>query len=377
MKDIERYSQEHGLPKGLKFRHVQVQGIARLIHRLHLLPGLWFLYYEAYRRWQLQALEIARELHSERPFDLAHQLTIITFREPGYLWRMNIPWFWGPINGAANIPWSFLPSLGPAGCYRHVTRNLLNQFHTRFSFRCRTAAKRAAKIWTVTREDQKMVERIWKCPAEAMIETGATPKPAATPRARGETEPLRLAWCGLIEARKALGLLLSAIAGLPQGCKIELHVIGDGPEEPRCRRLAQTLGLSSIIKWHGRVSHDEAQALLNSCHILVHTALKEGTPHVVLEAMSQGLPVICHDACGMGIAVDETCGIKIPLTNPKASIQGFQAALGRVYAKPDLLEELSQGAIARASQLTWESHVVRMGVTYQRALNGSSPNSRI
>ena len=79
LKDIERYSQEHGLPKGLKFRHVQVQGIARLIHRLHLLPGLWFLYYEAYRRWQLQALEIARELHSERPFDLAHQLTIITF----------------------------------------------------------------------------------------------------------------------------------------------------------------------------------------------------------------------------------------------------------------------------------------------------------
>lgn len=207
-----------------------------------------------------------------------------------------------------------------------------------------------------------------------MIETGATPKPGSSPRKFNQNETLRLAWCGTIEARKALNLAIHAISNLSDTSKIELHVIGSGPDEHDCRKMTGKVGLINQVVWHGKVSHTEAQDLMNSCHILVHTALKEGTPHVVLEAMSLGLPVICHDACGMGVAVNESCGIKIPLFNPKVSIDGFKAAIECFLQDRSLLERLSSGALKRAAELTWESHIIRISNTYQNILSTTDSN---
>ncbi len=41
-------------------------------------------YYWYYRKWHLMAYHKAEQLHSEINFDVAHQLTMVGFREPGY-----------------------------------------------------------------------------------------------------------------------------------------------------------------------------------------------------------------------------------------------------------------------------------------------------
>ena len=362
--EINRYIEQNGQPAGLTIRHVQAEGLGQSLNRLHSWPGLWFLYYEGYRRWQLQALKEAELMHALRPFDLAHQLTIITCREPGYLWRLGVPWFWGPISGAVLMPWAFLPSLGFHGCYRHLTRNLLNVLHTRFSHRCHQVIGHAAKIWAVTQEDQVLVEQRWGGQAETMIETGAVLREGMQPKKLENGQPIKLVWCGIIEARKALNLLLEALNQSDIPCGWELHIIGTGPDEGRERRRAVHLGLSSKVKWHGKVSHEQAQLLMSSCHLLVHTALKEGTPHVVLEALSLGLPVLCHDACGMGVAVNESCGLKVPLLSPSESIRGFQEAIQRLAADPLEYARLSRGALNRARELTWELNISRISEAY-------------
>ena len=365
-RDIERYRREEGLPAGLAVHHIQAKGLTRKIHDLHALPGMWFLYYEAYRRWQLEALDLARRLHAGRPFDLAHHLTIIGYREPGYLWQMGIPFVWGPINGAALMPWSYIGGFGGGGAYRHLTRNVLNLIQARLPGRSRQAARMASKIWCVTREDQEMVEDIWHCQGELMIETGATPVDSPVLRRRDAAEPLRLVWCGIIEARKALHLLLEALADLPADLAWELQVIGDGPQRERCKALAASLGIGASVHWSGSIGHADAQRLMGESHLLVHSALKEGTPHVVLEALAQALPVICHDACGMGVAVTEECGIKVPMIDPASSIRGFRDAIVRVATEPGLLETLSKGAIARAREQSWEEKITTVSRTYRQ-----------
>jgi glycosyltransferase involved in cell wall biosynthesis len=366
--DWERWCAEHpeGIP-GLNAVHVAADSATVAIHDLHALPGLWFLYYRAYRRWQRQVLEVARRLHAEEPFDLAHHLTVIGYREPGELWNLGIPFVWGPINGAAMTPWKFLPGFGWMGLYRHITRNVLNAVQMRVSKRPRAAAKAAAKIWTVTKEDQDMVERLWGCETERMIETGSTPDPEAAERAFAAGEVLKLMWCGMIEDRKALHLLLEALARQRTGHSFMLQVVGAGPAEPRCRALVRKLGLADRVVWHGRVEHRTVRTLMHDCHLLVHTAIREGTPHVVLEALSSGLPVLCHDACGMGTAVDESCGLKIPLRSPGQSVAGFDAALRSIHETPERVGELSRGALARARALTWENLARRILKTYEEA----------
>ena len=85
---------------------------------------------------------------------------------------------------------------------------------------------------------------------------------------------------------------------------------------------------------------------------------------VVLEAMGWGLPVICHDACGMAAAVDDSCGIKIPFMNPLQSIKGFRDALEGLLRNPEKVERLSAGALRRASVLSWEAKVKEIARSY-------------
>lgn len=370
--DVERYATETGLPNRLTAVHVAPGACARSIHALHAKPGLFFLYYPAYRIWQRQAFGIALRLHLEKPFDIAHQLTIIGFREPGYLWQLDVSFVWGPVNGAAAMPWGFIPSFGWKGRYQHVARNLLNWLQIRLPTRSRCAARAAKKIWAVTEEDRQMVEDIWGFKAETMIETGANPSPDAKILQRVPGEPLRLVWCGLLEARKSLHLVLRALSQLPKSVDCVLHVIGDGAERDSWRRLGERLGLGDRVRWHGRVAHSQAQELMAAGHALIHSSVKEGTPHVVLEAMALGMPVICHDACGMGVAVDEASGIKVPMRNPETSVAGFSAAIMRLWKEPELLAELSKGAASRARQLSWENKIMRINTTYHKILASKS-----
>ena len=90
----------------------------------------------------------------------------------------------------------------------------------------------------------------------------------------------------------------------------------------------------------------------------------------MLEALVGGLPVLCHDACGMGVAVDDASGLKVPLRDPRTSIAGFRAALMRLLNEPALLETLSQGAMKRAQELNWEEKIRHFCTAYHDALHG-------
>jgi glycosyltransferase involved in cell wall biosynthesis len=66
----------------------------------------------------------------------------------------------------------------------------------------------------------------------------------------------------------------------------------------------------------------------------------------------------------MAVAVDDTCGIKVPFENPEQSIQGFHDAIKRLLLNPELVERLSEGALRRASELSWDAKVKEMAEAY-------------
>jgi glycosyltransferase involved in cell wall biosynthesis len=367
--DHIRFKNEREMPEGLVIHHIQANSTASAFHKLHNYPGLWFLYYEAYRRWQRQAFLEAQKLHSEQSFDLVHHLTVIGFREPGYLWQLGIPFFWGPISGTPLVPSAYLSDFSLPEKFRWGTRNILNRFQIANGGRARAAALVAKKVWVVSGEDKATLEA-WGATPIRMLETGSKSEISQEIKRRDQTEPLRICWSGLFQGIKALPLLLRAISRT-NSMQIRLDVLGNGPEAVKWKALAEDLQISHYITWHGMLPRDEAMQVMKDAHLLVHTSVKEGTPHVVLEALSMGLPVICHDACGMGTAVDERCGIRIPLVDPPTSTSGFHAAILRFFEESDLLPRLSAGAYERASELSWESKVEAFSNAYRAALTAT------
>lgn len=57
-----------------------------------------------YYMWQKAAYKEAKKLHATKQFDVAHVISIADFRFPGYLWKLNIPFIFGPVGGAQETP---------------------------------------------------------------------------------------------------------------------------------------------------------------------------------------------------------------------------------------------------------------------------------
>jgi len=367
--EISEHVRRCGPVPGLTFCFVEAPPLAYLFQRETLLIRRT-LYYVGYWAWQIAAYRAAVRLHRERPFDIAHQLNITGFREPGYLWRLPVPFVWGPLSGAANVPFSFFAMMGWRERLFYTTRNAVNSVQKHISVRCSRAARRAVHIWTVGEEDRLLVEQVWGCEAEQMTETGASADPVIRSKHCDTPRPLRVVWSGQHIGKKMLPILLHAFAQLTaaERAKVELVVLGEGPETGRWKALASRLGVADRTRWTGWLSRGEAMAELVSADVLAFTGVQEGTPHSVLEALSRGLPVICHDTCGMGVVVTDACGVKVPLLNPRTSIDQFAAAVRRLADDPREFARLSAGALQRASELSWHAKASQIAAVYNRVI---------
>lgn len=351
-REMAAYLKSNNLPNGLSVKYIPPSRLMVMLEKFHTFPGCWMFYYSAYRLWQLKAFATGQQLHQQSRFDLCHQLTYIGYREPGYLWQLGIPFVWGPISGTETIPFPFYRNFRGLEFFRPMSRDIGNAIQRALPGRSKKAAQAAAKIFAVSDSEKNLLAQ-WGVPAECLLETGTTQNSMARIRERGDN-PLRIVWCGLFTPRKALPLLLQALCAVQEDTW-HLTVLGDGPTMRQWKALACELKLPRAnIKWAGSLSRDQALEVMSSCDILAHTGLREGTPHVVLEALSLGLPVICHDTGGMSTAVTNKCGFKIPLVDPQTSSAGFREFINRFIQEKHLLETLSCGALERANELTWD-----------------------
>ena len=134
-------------------------------------------------------------------------------------------------------------------------------------------------------------------------------------------------------------------------------------------KLATQLGIAEKIIWTGQLPHAQAALEMSKAHLFTFPSLQEASSTVTLEALSLGLPVICHDACGMGFIVNDDCGIKIPMISPEQSIAGYANAFRRLHGNPAELTRLSQGALRRSEELSWDYAAEQIAMGYDRVLD--------
>jgi glycosyltransferase involved in cell wall biosynthesis len=314
-------------------------------------------YFQLYREWQRKAVALARALAGENHFHALHHLTMVGYREPGYLWTLtDIPFLWGPVGGYVNMPWRFLPMLGPRGMLRSSLRTILNTIQMRAAPRVRKAARQAKVIFAATSVDQEAILRFYGRRAVLLGETAADVPTCSAPRSPPSPgKPLRVGWSGRHLSTKALPLLLRALRLLPHHVSAELHILGDGPASARWRAAAQTLGVGHLCHFYGWRPRDEAIAVMQSFDVFAITSLQDATSSVLFEAMGAGLPILCHACCGFPDALTDECAILLPVDSPAASARGFAAAITRLFCEPGLYSRMSSAAIGRARSLSWRS----------------------
>jgi len=145
---------------------------------------------------------------------------------------------------------------------------------------------------------------------------------------------------------KALDALLRAFAGAAAGAPhARLLVVGDGPEGPRLRELAGTLGIESRVSLPGFIAN--AARLLPAVDLYVSASRKEGLPLAILEAMACGLPVVATRVPGHVDLIEE--GVTGRLAAP-ADHEALVRALSVAMAEPAASVAMGQAGRRRVAE---------------------------
>lgn len=362
------------LPQGGNM-HFYYNPVSEKIRKMCWNQGDW-RFYKYYRKWQRKTLEIAKSIISEHHIDVIHQLNMIGFREPGYLWKIeNIPFVWGPIGGLKQFPLNYSSGAGLKMRLFNTIKNYANIFQIKYGKRINNAFNRADILVSAIPDSYYAIKKYKGLESVIIPETGCfISDDFKSNRTQYTKKGLQLIWVAKFDFRKQLDLALKTIARIKHLPNISLHICGIGSDKQICyyRDLVKSLGIEKNIIWHGNIAHEAVIELMRQMDAFLFTSVSEDTSTVVLEAISCQLPVICFNTCGMGFVINDNVGIKINLTTPEQSVEEFAQKIEYIYHHKDILYQFAENCKQRQKELSWENKAKQMYNLYIKAIEKKS-----
>lgn len=162
-------------------------------------------------------------------------------------------------------------------------KNLISVFQLKHSSRVRKATEQASVILAASGNSKHSFKKYLHKDAILMNETGCTVS-VSGPKSPNQSSTLNVLWVGKMDFRKQLGLAICSISKC-ENSNIKLHIVGGG-DASTYKKLSEDLGINKQCIWYGAVSHEKVQLLMSECDLMLFTSVAKGTPHVVLEAIS-------------------------------------------------------------------------------------------
>ncbi|EHJ40797.1 glycosyltransferase, group 1 family protein [Leyella stercorea DSM 18206] len=352
-----------------KNMHFYYNPVSEEIRKMCWNQGDW-RFYKYYREWQWKTYLMAKEICSSEHIDVLHQLNMIGFREPGYLWKLSkesdVPFVWGPIGGLKQFPLAYLQGAGLKMKLFNRLKNILNVWQLKHEKRVDEALKTARLLVSSIPDSYRAIKKYKGLESIVIPETGCFLS-EDIPTDRFDEKELHVMWVGKFDFRKQLPLALRAIA-IANNPNIVLDIYGGGSDEQiaSAKRVADLLGITEKVVWHGNQPNDVVMNAMHKAQVFLFTSVSEDTSTVVLEAVSNRLPVLCFDACGMAAVIDDKVGRKVALSNPTQSATDFAKLLNDLEHDRNLLKQLSENCKQRQTELSWEEKAKTMVEWYDK-----------
>lgn len=336
--------------------------------------GNWS-FYPLYEKWQKKTAEIARDICKEHKIDILHQLNMIGFREPGYLWQVSketgIPFVWGPIGGLKQFPVAYADEGGLKIQAFARLKNVINIWQIKHDRRVNAALRQASLLISSIPDSYNAIKKYKGLESVVIPETGCLEKSKLKKQKSkiNKDSVIEILWVGKFDFRKRLDIALRTIA-LLKDKDVMMKVYGTGNEQQisNAHELTKTLGIEKKIQYMGARPNSEVTEAMRNADVFFFTSVNEDTSTVVLEAVSNHLPVVCFDCCGMAAVIDDKVGRKVQLTNPKQSVEDFAGIIRELCDNTEQLAEMSANCARCADELSWSNKAKKMIGLYEMAL---------
>ena len=313
-----------------------------------------YTFYFAYHAWQKHVYKEAKRLVQKEKFDLIHFIGPTGFREAGYLWKLGLPYIWGPIGGANSNNLILTKNISLISRLKFLFRNWANRFQLKYQMQLRKALKNTDLLLTSTSENQYIFQTVLHINSEYLPENSIAPEIKMNTLKVKNTEKYHFIFvCSLIP-RKAVNIILEALVLVKHKDKIIVDIVGDGSERKVLESFAERCCLQPYINWYGQLPRDKAVDLFNKAHMHIITSTSEGNPTTIWEAMSYGVPTMSFDHCGMHDTICKRCGILIPIHSYDQCVADLAIEIDKLLEQPERFKQLAEGTVKCAQNFTWK-----------------------
>jgi glycosyltransferase involved in cell wall biosynthesis len=360
---IETFLQSHPLPNLHFVYHDAPAAVEWIYHK----P---FGFYAHYLVWQWGAYRRARQLHKQVHFDRAHHVTIATVRQPSFMGLLGIPFVLGPVAGGETAPRPLRKSFPLTGKIREWLRDISNRLIS-IDPLMRLTFERANLILVTSRETGNLLPRRYQNKSRVQLAVAIEPDeiPGRTDtlpqsqrllslrRCDWHSEPFRILYVGRLLDFKGIHLGLAAFADVIRHIpESRMTIVGSGPDEKWIRSYSERLGLKDAVEWIQMIERGELLKKYADFDVFLFPSLHDSGGMVLLEAMLQGLPVVCFDLGGPATIVNNECGAVVPTGNrtEREVIESLRDQLITLASESHIRTQLGLNAMRRAQQFTWQ-----------------------
>lgn len=314
--------------------------------------------------WQWLAADFAKELHRVERFDCVHHVTYAGMRAPSFMGKLGIPFIFGPVGGGEYAPWPLRRGYSAHGIAMEIARDIAN-LAIRYSPFMKGTFSSAKHIYVTSQETLALMPLQFRAKVQVELAIGTDEnRTMDIPYVNGGSSDrrFRILYAGRFIDCKGMHLGLPAFARLVKECPdARLTMVGEGPAERRWRRLAKAADVGERVEWLPWQSSDAMAAIYRQHDVLLFPALHDSGGLVVLEALRQGVPVICLRLGGPASLVDETCG-RVVDAHDRTSVQVVEGLAGALVqlSRPSVRRPLSDAARLRGRQFSWQQKVERI-----------------
>lgn len=181
-------------------------------------------------------------------------------------------------------------------------------------------------------------------------------------------EPIFITVGSLIPRKNTRWLIKLMNIWISSGNTGQLVIIGDGSEREDLINLSDSLGMTSYIKWFGRVDSETHLNLLQLADVFLFPSLMEGFGLAPVEALACGVPAIVSNRGALPEVVEHgQTGFVLSIDD---GFSAWMSALKILTSNAQLYKNMSMNAEINAKKLfDWNQAASNMREIYQRISN--------
>ena len=320
-------------------------------------------------RW-LASRWIRQALAGGEHFDVAHQVAPVSLRYASPLVDSGVPYVVGPVGGGLTSPAAFREEEGAAPWFTSLRS--VDGFRLRYDRRLRRSFAQASCVLGIADYVRDLLRTVQIRDFQVLSDVGVEAVPEIA-RGSDRTQGVRFLYVGRIVRNKGVRDAVRAIGRLPRGLAT-LDVVGEGYDRPVCEDLAAELGVADLVRFRGRLAHEEVLKQYETADAFLFPSYREAGGIVVVEAMSYGLPVIVCDAGGPASTVSDGSGFRVPAVDPDQYASALAEAMILLSGDPGLRQAMGAAGRQRIADIgLWDSRIRFVEDLYKQVIEESAP----